>query len=326
MKTFVKRRQLLTLPLIAILWGCGGGNTGGNTGGNGTGTPGDDSVEHNMQVYVTTKNPTWTRLEAGLWISRGRDDPSPHTTGLVWTREGDPSPENALGNHTGETSSLNTLIEDLEPGETYRIAAYAEFDFGVLHSEIVEFTMPDGPAIGVGETYQDGIIVYFFEEDDPHYIDGEVHGLLAAPRDAGESQWGGRCGRIGDLSSDLGAGAENTRKILAFHEALDNFSDTPEQCHEDNDGTIAAQLAANFQHGGHQDWFLPSEGELRLLYQNLHAHGIGDFSEARYWSSSEVPEGHRSSESFAANVDFTDGGRWTTGKETTMRVRPVRHF
>ena len=311
-----------TLPLMAILGGCGDGNTGGQENGSAD----DASSRHNMQVFVTLKNPTWTSIEAGLWISRGREDPSPQKTGLVWSREGDPSRENALGNFSGESSSLNTLIEDLVPGETYRIAAYAEFDFGVLHSAVEEFTMPEGPAIGVGETYQEGIIAYFFREDDPQYVEGEVRGLLAAPRDAGDSQWGGRCGRIGELTPGLGLGRANTRKILAFHEALDTFFENPGQCHEENDGTVAAKLAAEFQHGGHQDWFLPSEDELRLLYRNLQGHGIGDFSPVRYWSSSEVPAGHRSSESFAANVDFSDGGRWTSGKEQTKRVRPVRYF
>lgn len=321
MKPHSYRIELFALSLL-LLWGCGGGNSGGN----GNDATADESFEHNMQVYVTTKNPTWTSIEAGLWISRRREDPSPRETGLIWTLEGDPSLENALGTDSGQTSSLNTRIENLVPGETYRIVAYAEFDFGVLHSDIVEFTMPDGPAIGVGEAYQDGIIVYFFQEDDARYVEGEVHGILAAPMDAGESQWGGRCGRIGELSADLGAGKENTRRILAFHEALDNFSGNPEQCHEENDGTIAAELAAAFQHGGHQDWFLPSEDELSILYRNLHDHGIGDFVGARYWSSSEVPSGHRFRESFAANIDFTNGGGWTSGKEQTKRVRPVRYF
>ena len=324
MKNFAKKMPLIAMSLLTILTGCGDGNATGN--GNGNGRPADASLPDHMEIFVNTKNPTWTSIEASLWISRRRDDPGPTKTGLVWTREGDPSPDNALGSFSGESSSLSTLIEDLVPGETYRIAAYAEFDAGTLHSVITEFTMPEGPAVGVGEAHEDGIIVYFFKEDDPHYVEGEVHGLLAAPMDAGESQWGGLCGRVGDLADNLGSGLENTRGILAYHEALDNYSENPQQCHEENDGTIAAEMATSFQHGGHSDWHLPSRDELLLLYRNLHAEGIGDFAPARYWSSSEVPEGHIGNDRLAANVDFSDGGRWTTGKEQTMRVRPVRRF
>ncbi|MCC5847661.1 MAG: DUF1566 domain-containing protein [Verrucomicrobia bacterium] len=330
MKTQPIRIESFPLPFMAMLMaicmafisGCGNGESTGSE----SRAPGDADAQHNIQVFANTKNPTWTSIEGSLWIMRTQEDPSPNKTGLVWTNEGDPSLDNHIGHYSGETSSLETLIEDLVPGETYRIAAYAEFDFGTVHGNVETFTMPEGPAIGVGEAHQDGIIVYFFQEDDPGYVEGEVHGILAAPMDAGESQWGGRCGRVDDLSPDLGTGKENTRKILAFHEALDNYTENPQQCHEENDGSIAAKLAAEFQHGEHRDWYLPSERELNLLYRNLHAQGIGDFAPTRYWTSSEVPAGLPRSDIIATNIDFSDGQGWTTGKEETMRVRPIRNF
>ncbi|MCL1912090.1 MAG: DUF1566 domain-containing protein [Leptospirales bacterium] len=49
----------------------------------------------------------------------------------------------------------------------------------------------------------------------------------------------------------------------------------------------AAQLCAGLNFGGFSDWFLPSDGELKLMYENLHQKGLGDFDDI-YWSSSRA--------------------------------------
>jgi uncharacterized protein (TIGR02145 family) len=74
---------------------------------------------------------------------------------------------------------------------------------------------------------------------------------------------------------------------------------------------------------GMSDWYLPSLFELNQMYSNLKAYGVGDFSLAGYWSSSEsgVPATN------AYKTQFTDGNWSSVPKtENNHRVRACRSF
>jgi len=80
----------------------------------------------------------------------------------------------------------------------------------------------------------------------------------------------------------------------------------------------AAKLAAH----GHQDWRVPTKGELNVLFQNRAA--IGGFNETCaggagwYWSSSQV-------NNFVAwDQRFTDGTQYNGGKVNASSLRCVR--
>ena len=69
------------------------------------------------------------------------------------------------------------------------------------------------------------------------------------------------------------------------------------------------------------DWFLPSKDELAAMYTNLHAEGVGDFSDLDYWSSTE------SSATGAYAIDFGfDESAAESSKDTTYHVRACRSF
>jgi hypothetical protein len=66
------------------------------------------------------------------------------------------------------------------------------------------------------------------------------------------------------------------------------------------------------------DWFLPSKGELNLMYTNRG--DIGGFATDAYWSSSE------SNADYAWYQNFANGAQGNNGKSVTYYVRPVRAF
>jgi hypothetical protein len=71
---------------------------------------------------------------------------------------------------------------------------------------------------------------------------------------------------------------------------------------------------------GADDWFLPSMGELMLMYTNLRQAGAGAFGYAYYWSSTE----HGAY--YAWNQSFFNGLQDSYSKNSILSVRPVRAF
>jgi len=142
----------------------------------------------------------------------------------------------------------------------------------------------------VGDNYGGGIVAYIFKDngdnpDDPGYVMGETHGLIAATEDQSDGiVWITGGDTIitlnGGTSAALGTGATNTAAIIAQAEAASN----------DNLSTYAAGIYANYINtdngtGVFDDWFLPSKDELNKLY--LKKEEIGGFANLTYWSSSE---------------------------------------
>ena len=103
-------------------------------------------------------------------------------------------------------------------------------------------------------------------------------------------------------NSSVGAGATNTSKA-------------DETC---TGGAI--QAAADYAGGSQTDWFLPSIGELMLMYTNLRQAGVGGFVADYYWASSDF------NASNAWFQDFGVGVQDYNRKDVPSYVRPVRAF
>lgn len=85
--------------------------------------------------------------------------------------------------------------------------------------------------------------------------------------------------------------------------------------------SYAAQLCNDLEIGSFSDWFLPAKDELNEMYANLNSLGVGGFTSAQYWSSSEY------SMAEAWVQDFGSGAKYNDGKSNLgTRVRAARAF
>jgi hypothetical protein len=151
------------------------------------------------------------------------------------------------------------------------------------------------------------------------YVTGDgLHGLEAAPEDIDiSSPWG--CAGVeltGMNETGIGSGAYNTSQR--------------DLC---SDAGTAAKAAAAYEFNGYTDWFLPSKGEMNLMWENLADtdnndtnSGVGDagnpggFANSSYWSSSQ--SGTTAWYQFFFNGSQGDGFTRTNN----LRVRAVRDF
>jgi hypothetical protein len=124
----------------------------------------------------------------------------------------------------------------------------------------MEFT-GDAAFAQIGAYYDGGIVFY---------IDGTgLHGLIAAPSDQANSQWGCQGTVVGSSGTAIGTGNSNTNAIIAGCAAAD----------------FAARTCYYLVLNDKTDWFLPSKDELNEMYVQRSV--IGGFSGIQYWSSSE---------------------------------------
>jgi hypothetical protein len=134
--------------------------------------------------------------------------------------------------------------------------------------------------------------------------------LEAAPKESEFSaEWGANGKNVTGTFTGLATGKQNTQKILNF-------------MRESGELGMAAQLCNDLFIGGLDGWFLPSKGELDLMYKNLKVKGLGGFGGDPYWSSSEVNYER------AWYQRFNDGSQPDAynGKQRSYLVRAVRQF
>jgi hypothetical protein len=187
--------------------------------------------------------------------------------------------------------------------------------------------------IKIGASYQGGIIFHIFEKDDPGYVEGEVHGLIAAKEDQAKedqatgAEWGCHGTAIpGADKKYIGSGADNTRRILAG-------------CNEDG---IAAKIAADYivvEDGiTYDNWFLPSIDELEKFIVILF--DLGAFEEYMYDSVSYWSSTQEKGVAFIGGSDWAlyfgfdvnhfyvdeDGHRGSMEKKYKLNVRAIRAF
>ncbi|GGD33210.1 DUF1566 domain-containing protein [Flavobacterium orientale] len=168
----------------------------------------------------------------------------------------------------------------------------------------------------LGQEGPNGGIITYVKTD---YNEGWKY-LEIAAEDQIQEQWG--CSNASVLlaqNSEIGDGLMNSVAIANYHEGI-NYASNPLLCSDDNNGTLTAKsaLLSDF---APRNWHLPTIEELELLYNNTHLNGLGDFSDAIYWSSTEA------SASTVFGINFSDGTLVEIPKNSTIaKTRKCIYF
>ena len=192
-----------------------------------------------------------------------------------------------------------------------------------LERKIKSLELNQNIALHLGSRYGGGRVFYIFQEGDPGYVEGEVHGLVIADEDLDETRW--TLGDVGSFTSlnisnfddyqtstHLNAGSSDTDLLIEFQENIT--------------GSFPAVNAAyNSEINGFDDWYLPSLGELVLIRESNDPLLLDiAFSSGYYWTSSLM-----SNLVGAMALDMNESG--TSGFcgcafFESYKIRPIRKF
>ena len=200
-------------------------------------------------------------------------------------------------------SGIRTELDDTEnPGE--RITTNA-FNAPLRRTGIL--------GLSVGDTGPAGGLIFYVDQDN----DYSWQYLEAAP-DSTEwygKTWGGYATLVGNTSEDIGSGAANTAAIVAAYGDFEPYNNS-----NDYVARLADQLEHTHNGTTYDDWYLPSAGELGLMYENLRVAGNGGFTTGYYWTSSEHDQNR------VIRIHFSDGSQdsWGRKDSTWSYARAVR--
>lgn len=177
---------------------------------------------------------------------------------------------------------------------------------------------PTTTVYSIGDAGPAGGLVFY---DKGFYSDGWRY-LEAAPSDIGSFVFGyyrpdKENNNVVGTSLAVGSGKYNTERLVK-HMDMDGKAYSASSGEDVRE--YAARKCLDYEHGGYDDWYLPSKEELNLMYENLHKNGLGSFANNVYWSSSGYDD------YWACEQRFDNGYRYDYHRYYDFRVRPIRAF
>lgn len=159
-----------------------------------------------------------------------------------------------------------------------------------------------------GKTYRGGLIFYL------NTVSGD--GLVSATSNvSGSGDWGcyGTNTGVWNVTSNPPASGQETATAAKIGAGANNTDEILAACSESSSAAARCRAAGSA-------WFLPSRGELNLMYTNLHLNGFGNFDNYYYWSSTEY------SSERAWDQNFSGGNQANYSKNDGDYVRAAKAF
>ena len=227
-----------------------------------------------------------------------------NTINVTWTeRATNATIYKLILTNIAKNTSTVVYIDAISNASSYE-ERYDRFTFtlGALEKGQYKYeVLQDANGYAAGDALGGGLFV--FEDGGYAYISA------AADQDS-DAPWGCQGTFIPEGASPeaIGQGVINTATIVA-------------SCATSG---ISARICDQLTLNGYSDWFLPSLDELTEMYTKLAAVGFGDFSNQRYWSSTQDFDDPANK---ALAVDFNNGTLHAHNKSQTNRhTRAMRRF
>ncbi len=213
--------------------------------------------------------------------------------GICYSENSNPtlSDSSALGG-TG-TGTFTVNLSNLSAGHTYHFRSYAKNLVGTYYGNDETFTTTASP-FSIGQVYEGGVIF--------HIDASGLHGLISSTANQGTNITWGLSGVVGSVDDGL----SNTIQIVT--------SVGP--------GNYAASICQSLSLGGYNDWYLPSIGELHLLFEQRNLVGGFNGPAFYFWSST----GYALNNMYANATGFMDGYTYQFPKTQMHAVRAIRRF
>jgi hypothetical protein len=223
--------------------------------------------------------------------------------GVCWGTSPNPTNSNSFYGRTvcsPDTGVMNCQLNHLFPQTLYYARAYMVNATGTYYGDEVTFTTDTTSELYIGKLHAGGLIFYLDST--------RLHGMVITTSDLGSAPWGCFGTVVPNTSTAFGSGVMNT-SLITLYCAL---------------RPIAASVCADLVLNGYSDWYLPSLGELQLVYGNLKMQGLGSFSNSWYWSSSQFCTGHSHIVHFSNGSNSDCSGNGNIGNHHQFRA--VRAF